>query len=176
MQVQRTIKRREGVWGIVKGDKGGASQVAPLSPLKKKPRLESQENTKTRQNQKRYRIQKRCFASLNMTRFQLSLRGDSRSNQTSLNTQHGWLPRSHVVLARNDPPPTPSAREGAESHNNKNGRIGGATLVALTTWELHIKSAVKTAPPKIPFVMLSEAKHLFWIPCSLILSSFHLSL
>ena len=55
MQVQRTIKRREGVWGIVKqrlaqGDKrianarhlqfkhviGGASQVAPLSPLKKK--------------------------------------------------------------------------------------------------------------------------------------------
>ena len=36
MQVQRTIKRREGVWGIVKGDKGGASQVAPLSPLTKK--------------------------------------------------------------------------------------------------------------------------------------------
>ena len=36
MQVQRTIKKREGVWGIVKGDKGGASQVAPLSPLKKK--------------------------------------------------------------------------------------------------------------------------------------------
>ena len=35
MQVQRTIKRREGVWGIVKGDKGGASQVAPLSPLTK---------------------------------------------------------------------------------------------------------------------------------------------
>ena len=36
MQVQRTFKKREGVWGIVKGDKGGASQVAPLSPLKKK--------------------------------------------------------------------------------------------------------------------------------------------
>ena len=35
MQVQRTLKRREGVWGIVKGDKGGASQVAPLSPLTK---------------------------------------------------------------------------------------------------------------------------------------------
>ena len=35
MQVQRTFKRREGVWGIVKGDKGGASQVAPLSPLTK---------------------------------------------------------------------------------------------------------------------------------------------
>ena len=34
MQVQRTFKRREGVWGIVKGDKGGASQVAPLSPMK----------------------------------------------------------------------------------------------------------------------------------------------
>ena len=52
MQVQRTIKRREGVWGIVKGDKGGASQVAPLSPLTK-------EST--------FRIVKRCFASLNMT-------------------------------------------------------------------------------------------------------------
>ena len=36
-----------------------------------------------------------------------------------------------VTLARNDPPPTPSAREGVESHKNKNGRIGGATLVAL---------------------------------------------
>ena len=36
MQVQRTFKKREGVWGIVKGDKGGASQVAPMSPLKKK--------------------------------------------------------------------------------------------------------------------------------------------
>ena len=35
MQVQRTFKRREGVWGIVKGDKGGASQLSPLSPLKK---------------------------------------------------------------------------------------------------------------------------------------------
>ena len=35
MQVQRTFKKREGVWGIVKGDKGGASQVAPLSPLTK---------------------------------------------------------------------------------------------------------------------------------------------
>ena len=41
MQVQRTINRREGVWGIVKGDKGGASQVAPLSPLTKEQRLES---------------------------------------------------------------------------------------------------------------------------------------
>ena len=61
-------------------------------------------------------------------------------------------------------PLTPSAREGEESHNNKNGRIGGATLVALITWESHIKSAVETAPPKIPFVMLSEAKHLFAIP------------
>ena len=53
MQVQRTIKRREGVWGIVKGDKGGASQVAPLSPLTKYTKI---------------RIAKRCFASLNMTR------------------------------------------------------------------------------------------------------------
>ena len=35
MQVQRTFKKREGVWGIFKGDKGGASQVAPLSPLTK---------------------------------------------------------------------------------------------------------------------------------------------
>ena len=52
MQVQRTFKRREGVWGIVKGDKGGASQVAPLSPLTK-------EST--------FGIAKRCFASLNMT-------------------------------------------------------------------------------------------------------------
>ena len=33
MQVQRTFKMREGVWGIVKGDKGGASQVAPPVPL-----------------------------------------------------------------------------------------------------------------------------------------------
>ena len=33
MQVQRTFKKREGVWGIVKGDKGGASQVAPPVPL-----------------------------------------------------------------------------------------------------------------------------------------------
>ena len=44
MQVQRTFKRREGVWGIVKGDKGGASQVAPLSPLTKEKRNESLEN------------------------------------------------------------------------------------------------------------------------------------
>ena len=72
MQVQRTIKRREGVWGIVKGDKGGASQVAPLSPLTKEIKI---------------RIAKRCFASLNMTmkifcmRYFVSLRGDSRSNQ-----------------------------------------------------------------------------------------------
>ena len=51
MQVQRTFKRREGVWGIVKGDKGGASQVAPLSPLTKERSKESM----------------RCFASLNMT-------------------------------------------------------------------------------------------------------------
>ena len=55
MQVQRTIKRREGVWGIVKqrlaqSDKrvanarhlrfknvmGGARKLVPLSPLKKK--------------------------------------------------------------------------------------------------------------------------------------------
>ena len=36
MQVQHTIKKREGIWGIVKGDKGDASQVVPLSPLKKK--------------------------------------------------------------------------------------------------------------------------------------------
>ena len=35
--------------------------------------------------------------------------------------------------------------------------------------------AVETAPPKFPFVMLSEAKHLFWIPSrfdSVLLSSF----
>ena len=77
MQVQRTIKRREGVWGIVKGDKGGASQVAPLSPLTKEKSNESLEN------------------------LLLSLRA-KRSNQASMNAQHGWLPRSHVVLARND--------------------------------------------------------------------------
>ena len=47
MQVQRTLKRREGVWGIVKGEKGGASQVVPLSPLTK-------EST--------FGIAKRCFA------------------------------------------------------------------------------------------------------------------
>ena len=44
MQVQRTFKKREGVWGIVKGDKGGASQVAPLSPLTKEKINESLEN------------------------------------------------------------------------------------------------------------------------------------
>ena len=44
MQVQRTFKKREGVWGIVKGDKGGASQVAPLSPLTKEKRNETLEN------------------------------------------------------------------------------------------------------------------------------------
>ena len=49
MQVQRTIKRREGDWGIVKGDKGGASQVAPLSPLKKKAkrRITKKDDNKT---------------------------------------------------------------------------------------------------------------------------------
>ena len=71
MQVQRTFKRREGVWGIVKqrlaqSDKrianarhlrvkhiiGGARKLAPLSPLTK-------EST--------FGITKRCFASLNMT-------------------------------------------------------------------------------------------------------------
>ena len=35
MQVQRTFKKRAGVWGIVKGDKGAASQLSPLSPLTK---------------------------------------------------------------------------------------------------------------------------------------------
>ena len=48
MQVQRTFKKREGVWGIVKGDKGGASQVATLSPLTKYTKI---------------RIAKRCFAN-----------------------------------------------------------------------------------------------------------------
>ena len=48
MQVQRTFKKREGVWGIVKGDKGGASQVAPLSPLTKLTM---------------FGIAKRCFAN-----------------------------------------------------------------------------------------------------------------
>ena len=58
MQVQRTFKRREGVWGIVKGDKGGASQVAPLSPLKKKAtfritrRYENKTESKAIQNPK----------------------------------------------------------------------------------------------------------------------------
>ena len=52
MQAQRTFKRREGFWGIVKGDKGGASQVAPLSPLTKLTT---------------FGIAKRCFATLNMT-------------------------------------------------------------------------------------------------------------
>ena len=52
MQVQRTFKKREGVWGIVKGDKGGASQVAPLSPLTKKPSGDSKEIMKTRGNQR----------------------------------------------------------------------------------------------------------------------------
>ena len=58
MQVQRTIKRREGVWGIVKGDKGGASQVAPLSPLTK-------EST--------FGIAKRCFANAQHDKWRLDL-------------------------------------------------------------------------------------------------------
>ena len=66
MQVQRTFKKREGVWGIVKGDKGGASQVAPLSPLTKEQRLESPKDSSY-----------------------LSLRGASRSTQTSLNARYG---------------------------------------------------------------------------------------
>ena len=53
MQVQRTFKRREGVWGIVKGDKGGASQVAPLSPLTKEIKI---------------RIARDVSLTLNMTR------------------------------------------------------------------------------------------------------------
>ena len=31
MQVQRTFKRREGVWGIVKGDKGRFASSPPVS-------------------------------------------------------------------------------------------------------------------------------------------------
>ena len=41
MQVQRTFKKRVGVWGFVKGVMGGASQVAPLSPLTKERSKES---------------------------------------------------------------------------------------------------------------------------------------
>ena len=67
MQVQRTLKRREGVWGIVKGDKGGASQVAPLSPLTKKASGESQGDMKTRQNQKRHESKRDVSLTLNMT-------------------------------------------------------------------------------------------------------------
>ena len=52
MQVQRTIKRREGVWGIVKGDKGGASQVAPLSPLTKKAKWRIARKYENKQNLK----------------------------------------------------------------------------------------------------------------------------
>ena len=58
MQVQRTFKKREGVWGIVKGDKGGASQVAPLVPLDERKHVWNLEEN-----------------------LLLSLRGDSRSNQ-----------------------------------------------------------------------------------------------
>ena len=64
--------------------------------------------------------------------------------------------RTLCSLAMTHPLP-PEHREGAESHNNKNGRIGGATLVAHFVCDSCL-SAVKTAPPKIPFVMLSVSE------------------
>ena len=70
MQVQRTLNRREGVWGIVKGDKGGASQVAPLSPLTKYTKI---------------RIIRDVSLTLNMTmnifcmRYFVSLRGEAEA-------------------------------------------------------------------------------------------------
>ena len=66
MQVQRTFKKREGVWGIVKGDKGGASQVAPLSPLTKYTKI---------------RIPKRCFANAQHDKIPIVIARQSRSNQ-----------------------------------------------------------------------------------------------
>ena len=65
------IKRREGVWGIVKEDKGGASQVAPLSPLKKKQSMESQGDMKTRENQRAWNLRD-VSLTLNMTTCQQS--------------------------------------------------------------------------------------------------------
>ena len=77
MQVQRTLKRREGVWGIVKGDKGGASQVAPLSPLTKKPSMES----------------KRCFANAQHDKWNL---WRCSFNRTQTRIAHQVRLKSHL--------------------------------------------------------------------------------
>ena len=69
-------------------------------------------------------------------RFQLSLRGIAeaikRHRILMILASHtvGYHARTLCSLAMTHPL-APSAREGEESHNNKNGRIGGATLVAL---------------------------------------------
>ena len=89
MQVQRTFKKREGVWGIVKGDKGGASQVAPLSPLTKYTKI---------------RIIRDVSLTLNMTN---GIFGGAVLNAL-------LMCDSHVVSATKVAPPfSPSLAEGA---------------------------------------------------------------
>ena len=76
MQVQRTLKRREGVWGIVKGDKGEiiiirkhcvlAMASSPPVPLDEKSKVENRKKIRKQAESKNIES-KRCFASLNMT-------------------------------------------------------------------------------------------------------------
>ena len=62
MQVQRTLKRREGVWGIVKGDKGETimTRKHTVLAMASSPPVPLDEIYKDWNH-------KRCFASLNMT-------------------------------------------------------------------------------------------------------------
>ena len=116
MQVQRTFKRREGVWGIVKGDKGGASQVVPLSPLTKLTT---------------FGIAKRCFANAQHDKIPCVIASErrERGNQPFMNTRHVCLSNTVdcFAYARNDkeersPPPTGTAPAGAYKSTNAPAR------------------------------------------------------
>ena len=109
MQVQRTFKKRAGVWGIVKGDKGAASQLSPLSPLTKK---------------KEIGISRDVSLTLNMTRLQLSLRASSAS--VAINKQRTPVLSFQIRLRLKN-------LTTQESRNISlcPATIGGAPLVAL---------------------------------------------
>ena len=91
MQVQRTIKRCEGVWGIVKGDKGGASQVAPLSPLTKLTT---------------FGIAKRCFADAQHDKIPIVIARRQPKQSTVYKARIMRIPylliATLALLARND--------------------------------------------------------------------------
>ena len=100
MQVQRTFKKREGVGGIVQGDKGGASQVAPLSPLTK-------EST--------FRIAKRCFANAQHDKIPIVIASKAKQStvcKARIMRILCLLIATLALLARNDPPPCPLRKGG----------------------------------------------------------------